>query len=154
MVAQLRGHLGQAEGWYKKSLAIKEALGNQPGMADHGLSSVVGVHHAPAVFNKPGPASRHRSPEGAVWVLSLALAHELHVWGQLGLADASLARIAVPSLGGFVGVSKVPVPGGRALAVRHTALHSYMFPSGSCARPRTDTRGNGQGMGKEATGDP
>ena len=32
MVAQDRGRLGEAEGWYKKSLAISEAL-DQPGMA-------------------------------------------------------------------------------------------------------------------------
>ncbi len=33
MVAQHRGRLDEAEGWYKKSLAIKEALDNQPNMA-------------------------------------------------------------------------------------------------------------------------
>ena len=33
MVAQDRGALDDAEAWYKKSLAIKEALGDRPGMA-------------------------------------------------------------------------------------------------------------------------
>jgi hypothetical protein len=32
-VAQLRGVLGEAEEWYRKSLAIKQELGNRPGMA-------------------------------------------------------------------------------------------------------------------------
>ena len=34
MVAQDRGDLAAAEQWYRKSLEIKEALGNRPGMAD------------------------------------------------------------------------------------------------------------------------
>jgi tetratricopeptide (TPR) repeat protein len=33
MVAQDRGDLAAAEGWYRKSLEIEEALGNRPGMA-------------------------------------------------------------------------------------------------------------------------
>ena len=33
IVAQLRGDLDTAEGWYKRSLAIREGLGNRPGMA-------------------------------------------------------------------------------------------------------------------------
>ena len=33
MVAQDRGDLAAAEAWYQKSLAIKEALGDRPGMA-------------------------------------------------------------------------------------------------------------------------
>lgn len=33
MVAQLRGELDEAEQWYRKSLAIREQLNNQPGMA-------------------------------------------------------------------------------------------------------------------------
>jgi hypothetical protein len=33
MVAQGRGDLATAEGWYRKSLEINEALGNRPGLA-------------------------------------------------------------------------------------------------------------------------
>ena len=33
IIAQDRGELGAAEAWYKKSLEIKEALGDRPGMA-------------------------------------------------------------------------------------------------------------------------
>jgi hypothetical protein len=33
MVAQHRGDLAAAEGWYRKSLEIKEALSSRPGMA-------------------------------------------------------------------------------------------------------------------------
>jgi hypothetical protein len=33
MVAQQRGHLDDAQNWYRKSLTIKEELGNRPGMA-------------------------------------------------------------------------------------------------------------------------
>ncbi len=33
MLAQLRGRLDEAEGWYKKSLAIFEALGDEPNKA-------------------------------------------------------------------------------------------------------------------------
>jgi hypothetical protein len=33
MAAQDRGRLEEAEDWYRKSLAIKEELGNRPGMA-------------------------------------------------------------------------------------------------------------------------
>jgi hypothetical protein len=34
MIAQDRGRLDDAEDWYHKALAIKEDLGNGPGMAD------------------------------------------------------------------------------------------------------------------------
>jgi len=42
-VAQRRGELAAAEGWYRKSLEITEALGNRPGMAStyHQLGIVV-----------------------------------------------------------------------------------------------------------------
>ena len=33
-VAQDRGHLDDAEDWYRQSLTIKEQLGNRPGMAN------------------------------------------------------------------------------------------------------------------------
>ena len=33
MTAQDRGRLDEADDWYRKSLAIKEELGNRPGMA-------------------------------------------------------------------------------------------------------------------------
>ena len=33
MTAQDRGRLDEAEDWYRKSLAIKEELGDRPGMA-------------------------------------------------------------------------------------------------------------------------
>ena len=33
IIAQDRGRLDEAEDWYRKALAIKEELGNRPGMA-------------------------------------------------------------------------------------------------------------------------
>jgi tetratricopeptide (TPR) repeat protein len=44
-VAQYRGDLAAAEGWYRKSLEIEEALGNRPGMAAsyHQLGNVVNL---------------------------------------------------------------------------------------------------------------
>ena len=41
-MAQDRGRLDEADGWYKKSLAIQEALGDQPGIASiyHQLGNV------------------------------------------------------------------------------------------------------------------
>ena len=46
MTAQVRGRLDEAEDWYRQSLAIKEELGDRPGMARY---------LPPARHDRPGP---------------------------------------------------------------------------------------------------
>ena len=67
--------------------------------ADHGSSAIVGADDTLAVFDQSAPVPGDHLEEWTVRVLSLALAHELHVWSQFLLADAALAGIAVASLG-------------------------------------------------------
>ena len=51
MTAQDRGRLDEADDWYRKSLTIKEELGDRPGMA--GTYHQLGIH-------RPGPRAAGR----------------------------------------------------------------------------------------------
>jgi tetratricopeptide (TPR) repeat protein len=75
MIAQERGRLGEAEDWYTKSLAIKEDLGNRPGMA-------VTYHNLGAIVQDRG-----RLEEAEDWYTK-SLAIEEDLGNRLGMAGS------------------------------------------------------------------
>ncbi len=88
-VAQARGRHDEAEGWYQKSLAIEQALGNQPGIATsfHQLGMVA--------------QDRGRHEEAEAWykkslVIEQALGDQPGIassYHQLGIAALELGRL-------------------------------------------------------------
>jgi tetratricopeptide (TPR) repeat protein len=83
MTAHQRGRLNEAENWYRKSLAIKEELGNRPGMAD--------TYHQLGIIAQ----ERGRLNEAENWYRkSLAISEELGIRRSLALTCSQLARLA------------------------------------------------------------
>ena len=81
--AQQRGRLDEAEEWYRKSLAIKEALGDRPGMAS--------TYHQLGITAQ----ERGRLGEADEWYRkSLAIREDLGDRPGLGLTYAQLALLA------------------------------------------------------------
>jgi hypothetical protein len=81
IVAQDRGRLDEAEGWYRKSLTIREKLGDRPGMASS--------------FRQMGLLAEARGrPEDAVeWMVRCVILFDEFPHPATGAAPTHLARM-------------------------------------------------------------
>ena len=137
MTAQVRGRLDEAEGWYRKSLAINEELGDRPGMA--------GTYHQLGMIAQ----ARGRLDEAEDWYRkSLAISEELGdrpgmatTYHQLGMIAQDRGRLDEAEdwyrkslaireeLGDRPGMASNLPP----------ARHDCPGPAGGWMRPRTGT---------------